>query len=94
MNQQWLKNHAVDAESVSRGVSRAVSLFLHSLIAGEFGLDDSRDGRSAAFLKYPDVVARCTEVFIEWLLTDRNGKVSNHEETEQHAVDYLHDHIA
>jgi len=93
-NHQWVKDHAFDAVSVSHSVSQSVSFFLHSLIAGEFGPDDSCYARSDAFLKHPHVVARTTEIFIERLLTDRDGTVINHDEAEQHAVDYLHDHTA
>jgi hypothetical protein len=91
---QWLEDHSIDASTISQSVSQAVNFFLHSLIAGEFGPDDSCYARSDAFLKHAYVVARSTEIFIERLLTDRDGTVINHDEAEQHAVDYLRDHIA
>lgn len=82
-----------DARSVSSHVSQAVNFFVHSLIAGDFGPDDSRDGRSDAFLKKPHAVARTTEIFLERLLVDGKGKVINHDEAERHARDFLEDMI-
>ena len=61
-----------DVEPVSQDVSQAVNFFLHSLISGEFGPDDSRDGRSDVFLKRPHVVAKTTEVFVQRLAFQRS----------------------
>lgn len=93
MTQQWTDEIFPESDSIHRNVSQAVNFFLHSLIAGDFGPDDSRDGRSEAFLKSPHVVARCTEIFLERLRTNRRGEILNHDEAEQHAIDYLRDHL-
>lgn len=92
-HQEWIDSLLSDVEPVSQDVSQAVNFFLHSLISGEFGPDDSRDGRSHSFLKRPHVVAKTTEVFVQRLLIDRDGKVTNHDEAENHAVDYLQDQL-
>lgn len=65
LRSDWERKRNDDARSVSRDVSQAVSFFVNSLIAGDFGPDDSRDGRSDAFLKDPHTVARATELFHE-----------------------------
>lgn len=93
LNQQCNDQQFPGTRSVDRSVSQAVKFFLHSLIAGNFGPDDSRDGRSSAFLKDPNVVARTTEIFIERLRTNHQGEVINHDEAEAHAIDYLRDYI-
>lgn len=93
LTQRWNAERFPDTRSVDRSVSQAVNFFLHSLIAGDFGPDDSRDGRSSAFLKDPNVVARTTEIFIERLRTNLQGEVINHDDAESHAIDYLRDRI-
>jgi len=93
LNQRWNDQHFPDTRSVGRSVSQAVNFFLASLISGDFGPDDSRDGRSSAFLKDPNVVARTTEIFIERLRTNLQGEVIIHDDAEAHAVDYLRDRI-
>ncbi|TWU02896.1 hypothetical protein [Stieleria varia] len=93
LHQKWIESLPSEVESIRYEVSQAVSFFLHSLIAGDFGPDDSRDGRSAVFLRDPYVVARTTEIFIQRLLIDRDGMVTNHDEAEKHAVDYLQDQL-
>jgi hypothetical protein len=42
----------------------AIQWFAQSLMAGDFGPDDSRVGRSAFFLKDPGVVAHAMWIFI------------------------------
>lgn len=93
LTQRWNAERFPDTRSVDRGVSQAVNFFLASLISGDFGPDDSRDGRSSAFLKDPNIVARTTEIFIERLRTNHQGEVMNHDEAEAHAIDYLRDYI-
>ncbi|XZE56068.1 hypothetical protein SH139x_002125 [Planctomycetaceae bacterium SH139] len=93
LTQQWNAERFPDTRSVDRNVSQAVNFFLHSLMAGDFGPDGSRDGRSSAFLKNPNIVARTTEIFIERLRTNLQGEVINHDEAEAHAIDYLRDYI-
>ena len=93
LTEHWNEQHSPETHSPSQGVCQAVNFFLHSLIAGEFGPDDSIYSRSDAFLKQPNVVARATEIFIERLRTNRRGEVLNHDEAEQHATDYLRDHL-
>jgi hypothetical protein len=90
---EWERERSDQARTVSRDASQAVRFFVHSLIAGDFGPNDSRDGRSDAFLKHPHTVARTTEIFLECLLVDLDGKVINHDEAERHARDYLDDVI-
>lgn len=58
--QSWNQERLAGARSVDRGVAQAVNFFVHLLMAGEFGPDDSRDGRSEAFLRNPHVVATGT----------------------------------
>ena len=93
LTQRWNAERFPDTRSVDRSVSQAVNFFLASLISGDFGPDDSRDGRSSAFLKDPNIVARTTEIFIERLRTNHKGEVMNHDEAEAHAIDYLRDYI-
>lgn len=93
LTQRWNAERFPDTRSVDRSVSQAVNFFLASLISGDFGPDDSHDGRSSAFLKDPNVVARTTEIFIERLRTNLHGEVINHDEAEAHAIDYLRDDI-
>ncbi len=74
---------------LSRGVCDAVSYFLHNAISGEFGPDDSRDGRSSAFLKKSHVIPRAVSIFMENLLVAPDGNVVNHDEAEQRAAEYI-----
>lgn len=74
---------------ISRGVCDAVNYFLHSAISGEFGPDDSRDGRSYSFLKNTHVIPRAVSIFMENLLVAPDGAVVNHEEAEQLAAEYI-----
>jgi hypothetical protein len=68
----------------------AIQWFAQSLVAGEFGPDDSRDGRSAIFLKYPAVVAQAISIFLYNLeMDDETGRVLNHDEAEQRARQFV-----
>lgn len=91
--EHWNEQHFSETQSPSLEVCQAVKFFLHSLIAGEFGPEDSIYSRSNAFLKQPNIVARTTEIFLERLRTNRQGEVLNHDEAEQHAIDYLRDQL-
>lgn len=88
-------DQALDRESnpaanrMSAGVCRAVCWFTDAAISGDFGPDDSRDGRSAAFLKHPWVIARAVEIFMENLLVDKDGVVLNPEVAQQRAADFI-----
>jgi hypothetical protein len=55
----------------------AIRSFAQSLIAGGFGPDDSRDGRSEFFLKYPSIVGQAMAVFLYRLELDQVGQVLN-----------------
>jgi hypothetical protein len=61
----------------------AIAWFAQSLIAGDLGPDDSRDGRSALFLEDPRIVGQAMAVFLYRLETDESGRVLNHDEAEQ-----------
>jgi hypothetical protein len=60
----------------------AIRSFAQSLIAGDFGPDDSRYSRSQFFLKNPNIVGQAMAVFLYRLELDQ-GKV--------HAVWKLHE---
>jgi hypothetical protein len=77
------------ATRICASVSRAVCWFTQAAISGKFGPDDSRDGRSAVFLKHPWVIARAVEIFLENLLVDKDGIVVNHEIAEQRAAEFI-----
>ena len=49
---------------IGKGSQIAICSLAQSLIAGELGPDDSRDGRSQLFLKNPGVVGQAMAVFI------------------------------
>lgn len=93
-------DQALDRESnfaanrMSASVCRAVCWFTQAAISGNFGPDDSRDGRSAAFLKHPWVIARAVEIFMENLLVDKEGVVLNHEIAEQRAAEFIGEHCS
>jgi hypothetical protein len=87
----WRKRECPNTKGVNKEISQAVRWFTHSVMAGDFGPDDSRDGRSAVFLKNPHVVARALEIFLENLLIDRQGKVLNHDAAESRAAEYIQD---
>ncbi len=60
----------------------AIRSFVQSLIAGDLGPDDSRDGRSELFLKDPSIVGQAMAVFLHRLEMDDSGQVLNHDEAE------------
>jgi hypothetical protein len=80
------------ANRMSASVCRAVCWFTKSAISGNFGPDDSRDARSAVFLKHPWVIARAVEIFLENLLVDKDGVVLNHDIAEQRAAEFIGEH--
>ena len=67
----------------------AIRSFAQSLIAGDFGPDDSRDGRSEFFLKYPSTVGQAMAVFLYRLELDQAGRVLNHDEAEDRVHQYI-----
>jgi hypothetical protein len=67
----------------------AIRSFAQSLIAGDFGPDDSRDGRSEFFLKYPSIVGQAMAVFLYRLELDQVGQVLNHDEAEDRVYQYI-----
>ena len=48
----------------------AIQWLAQSIMAGDFGPDDSRDNRSAVFLKHPAVVAQAMSIFLDQLEMD------------------------
>ncbi len=78
-----------DCSRINLRVCDAVNYFIHSAISGEFGPDDSRDGRSYAFLKNTHVIPRAVSIFMENLLVAPDGTVVNHDEAEQRAAEYI-----
>ncbi len=77
------------ARPFSPQVCRAANWFTHAVLSGEFGPDDSRDGRSAVFLKDTSIVSRAVEIFLSHLRVDAAGQVLNHEEAERAATEHL-----
>jgi hypothetical protein len=67
----------------------AIRSFAQSLIAGGFGPDDSRDGRSEFFLKNPSIVGQAMAVFLYRLELDQAGRVLNHDEVEDRVYQYI-----
>ncbi len=57
--------------------------FAQSLIAGDLGPDDSRDGRSSVFLKDSSIVGQAMAIFLYRLEFDETAGVVNHDEAEQ-----------
>jgi hypothetical protein len=77
------------AKRVSQTLIDAVNYFTHQAISGDFGPDDSRDGRSCAFLKHSHVIPRAVSIFLENLLIDGDGKILNHDEAEERGAEYI-----
>lgn len=71
------------------GAQIAICSLAHSLIAGDLGPDDSRDGRSQLFLKNPSVVGQAMAVFLYRLEIDETGRVLNHEDAEQRVRQFI-----
>jgi hypothetical protein len=67
----------------------AIRSFAQSLIAGDFGPDDSRDGRSQFFLKDPSVVGQAMAIFLYRLELDPAGRVLNHDEAENRVHHFI-----
>ncbi len=70
-------------------VRDAIAWFAQSLIAGDLGPDDSRDGRSALSLKDPSVVGQAMAVFLYRLEIDDSGRVLNHDEAENRVRQFV-----
>ncbi len=77
------------AKRVNQTLIDAVNFFTHQAIRGDFGPDDSRDGRSHAFLKHSHVIPRAVTIFIENLLIDGDGNILNHDAAEERAAEYI-----
>ena len=77
------------ANRVGQTLIDAVNYFTHQAISGDFGPDDSRDGRSSAFLKHSHVIPRAVSIFLENLLIDGDGKILNHDEAEERGAEYI-----
>ena len=67
----------------------AIAWFAQSLIAGDLGPDDSRDGRSALFLKDPSIVGQAMAIFVYGLELDDSGRVLNHDEAEHRVRQFI-----
>ncbi len=70
-------------------VRDAIAWFAQSLIAGDLGPDDSRDGRSALLLKDPSVVGQAMAVFLYRLEIDDSGRLLNHDEAEHRVRQFV-----
>ncbi len=92
LDQAFDRESTPAANRMSASVCRAVCWFTQAAISGNFGPDDGRDGRSAAFLQHPWVIARAVEIFLENLLVDKDGVVLNHEIAEQRAAEFIGEH--
>ncbi len=78
-----------EAHRVNQKLIDAVNYFTHQAIRGDFGPDDSRDGRSSAFLKRTHVIPRAVSIFLENLLVDGDGNILNHDEAEERGAEYI-----
>jgi len=67
----------------------AIAWFAQSLIAGDLGPDDSRDGRSALFLEDSSIVGQAMAIFLYRLEIDETGRVVNHDEAEQRVRQFI-----
>ena len=74
---------------ISKEAQQAIRFFAESLISGDFGPDDSRDGRSRLFLKDCHVVGQAMAIFLHHLKLDDGGRVVNHDEAEQRVQQYI-----
>jgi hypothetical protein len=68
---------------------RAIRFFTETLITGDLGPDDSRDGRSKLFLKEPSVVGQAMAVFLYHLELAEDGRVLNHDAAERRVRQYI-----
>ena len=73
------------------GISAQVAIrsFAQSLIAGDLGPDDSRDGRSQLFLKHPGVVEQTMAIFLYRLEIDETGRILNYDDAEQRVRQFI-----
>jgi hypothetical protein len=67
----------------------AIRSFAQSLIAGDFGPDDSSYSRSQFFFKNPSFVGQAMAVFLYRLESDQAGRVLNHDEAEDRVYQYI-----
>ena len=67
----------------------AIRSFTQSLIAGDLGPDDSRDGRSLLFLKNPGIVGQAMAIFLYRLEIDETGRVLNYDHAEQRVRQFI-----
>jgi hypothetical protein len=67
----------------------AIRSFAQSLIAGDLGPDDSRDGRSQLFLKDPGVVGKAMAIFLYRLEIDETGRILNYDDAEQRVRQFI-----
>jgi hypothetical protein len=67
----------------------AIRSFAHSLIAGDLGPDDSRDGRSQLFLKNLGIVGQAMAIFLYRLEIDKTGRVLNQDAAEQRVRQFI-----
>ncbi len=74
---------------LNRNVRDAISWFAQSLITGDLGPDDSRDGRAQFFLKHPSIVGQAMAIFLYKLDVDSSGRVLNHDEAEQRVRQFI-----
>jgi hypothetical protein len=77
------------AKRVGQTLIDAVNYFTHQAIRGDFGPDDSRDGRSSAFLKHNHVIPRAVSIFLENLLLSGDGNILNHDEAQERGAEYI-----
>jgi hypothetical protein len=67
----------------------AIRSFAQSLIAGDLGPEDSRDGRSQLFLKNPGVVGQAMAIFLDRLEIDETGRALNYDRAEQRVRQFI-----
>ncbi len=78
-----------ESHRINQALIDAVNYFTHQAIRGEFGPDDTRDGRSSAFLKHTHVIPRAVSIFLGNLLVDGDGNILNHDEAEERGAEYI-----
>ena len=84
-----IPDHYLGTMKLSSRTRDAIAWFAQSLIAGDLGPDDSRDGRSAMFLRDPSIVGQAMAIFLYRLEIDETGGVVNHDEAEQRVQQFI-----
>ena len=74
---------------LSTEAQQAIRFFVESLISGDFGPDDSRDGRAALFLNNCHVVGQAMAIFLFHLKLDDTGRALNHDEAERRVIQFI-----